>query len=86
MASPYPDLFNGAVIIVTGGCSGIGLAIAEAASASKAKVVVFDLGKSMTTNESKIHEIVFKEVDVTELKTKMCSRPSKRSYQTYAVD
>jgi 2-dehydro-3-deoxy-L-rhamnonate dehydrogenase (NAD+) len=62
--STYLNLTD-SVVIVTGGSSGIGLAIAEAATASKAKVVVFDLKKDLNSNENRNSGILFKEVDVT---------------------
>ena len=80
-ASPYPTLLNDCVIIVTGGCSGIGLAIAEAAASSKANVVVFDLIKSIDTIRNKNSEILFKEVDVTIEKN--VEQAVNEVYQTY---
>src|SRR5258705_4214521 len=81
MTSPYPPLLDNSVVIVTGACSGIGLAIAEAASASKATVIGFDLKKSIDANGNKNPEILFKEVDVTNEKS--VEHAVKEVYQTY---
>jgi len=82
MISSYAALLNEGVIVVTGGCSGIGLAIAQAAAASKTDVVVvFDLPESIDTIKNKSAEILFKAVDVTIEKD--VQQAVNEVYQTY---